>query len=99
MKVKLMVGQNMTENYCIANPKPASMIESLRSIGYVLPTVIADINDIALWGTNTRKLSEVPQSASRSLAGYAAGGLTRQPSLKQARRGADMIEIARQLKK
>jgi hypothetical protein len=35
----------MTEKYCIANPKPASLIESLRSIGYDLPTAIADIVD------------------------------------------------------
>lgn len=35
----------MTVKYCIANPKPASLIESLRSIGYDLPTAIADIVD------------------------------------------------------
>jgi len=32
-------------DYEIANPKPAALIESLRSIGYSLPTAIADIID------------------------------------------------------
>src|SRR5439155_5662342 len=32
-------------DYEIANPKPAALIESLRSIGYNLPTAIADIID------------------------------------------------------
>src|ERR1043166_6394813 len=31
--------------YKIANPCPAALIESLRSIGYNLPTAIADIID------------------------------------------------------
>jgi hypothetical protein len=32
-------------DYEIASPKPAALIESLRSIGYNLPTAIADIVD------------------------------------------------------
>jgi len=32
-------------DYEIARPKPAALIESLRSIGYNLPTTIADIVD------------------------------------------------------
>jgi hypothetical protein len=35
----------MTMEYEIADPKPSSLIESLRSVGYSLPTAIADIVD------------------------------------------------------
>jgi anti-sigma regulatory factor (Ser/Thr protein kinase) len=35
----------MPDSYEIATPKPAALIESLRSIGYDLPTAIADIVD------------------------------------------------------
>jgi len=34
--------------YEIANPKPAALIESLRAVGYNLPTAIADIIDNSL---------------------------------------------------
>jgi hypothetical protein len=35
----------MSDDYEIATPKPAALIESLRSIGYDLPTAVADIVD------------------------------------------------------
>lgn len=36
------------QQYEIANPKPAALIESLRAVGYNLPTAIADIIDNSL---------------------------------------------------
>jgi anti-sigma regulatory factor (Ser/Thr protein kinase) len=35
----------MSDDYEIATPKPAALIESLRAIGYDLPTAVADIVD------------------------------------------------------
>ncbi len=35
----------MTTNFDLANPNPCALIESLRSVGYTLPTAIADIVD------------------------------------------------------
>src|SRR5438045_1243372 len=35
----------MSDKYELATPKPAALIESLRAIGYNLPTAIADIID------------------------------------------------------
>ena len=40
--------QNPNQQYEIANPKPAALIESLRAVGYNLPTAIADIIDNSL---------------------------------------------------
>jgi hypothetical protein len=39
---------NEDQLYEIANPKPAALIESLRAVGYNLPTAIADIIDNSL---------------------------------------------------
>jgi hypothetical protein len=39
---------NDNHSYEIANPKPAALIESLRAVGYNLPTAVADIIDNSL---------------------------------------------------
>src|SRR5215510_12016600 len=43
---RVAVGDSVaSDSYEIATPKPAALIESLRAIGYDLPTAIADIVD------------------------------------------------------
>lgn len=45
----------MSEDYDLANPNPSALVESLRSVGYSLPTAIADIVDNSV----TAKASEI----------------------------------------
>lgn len=45
----------MSDNFDLANPNPCALVESLRSVGYSLPTAIADIVDNSV----TAKASEI----------------------------------------
>lgn len=73
---------------------PASTTD-LNNIARCMALSDKQWNDVALWGIKAGALKEWQRGIARTLAGYAAEGWTKQPSQKQAKHGADMIEMAR----